>query len=574
MSLLDLMQRKKLEMAQRHTEDSPEQPAKQQVKQRHPLSGIERENRFAYLSGIAMGALADGPINEDERRVLRDLTLALDLTKNDGERAVSSAQTVDDALLSLFLKSVRDIDVKVFFLFDLQRMIEADAPVGKEEDEIRSLFTDMIEAEESVRALQSENFGGAEGYADVQYALGLLYEREYGAEQHEAKAARYLKKAAGQGHAQAQYWLGVFYEEGFGVHQDQATAVNWYRKAAGQGSADARFRLASILGETEYEQSVIWCYEAARAGHRQARYGLLRPFRTFSAHKERRRITSAVFSPDGRFILTASEDMTAKLWDAESACEIRTFSGHSESVNSAVFSPDGKRALTASNDKTVGLWDAETGETLRILQGHRYSVDSAVFSSDGERILSHSTDPILWNARTGEKIRRFEPKTRIKSAVFSPDDRFILTSDLYDVTLWDAETGSAIRTFAEHKQIVDTAIFSPDGKRILTCSDDTVFLWDRESGEDILSFRAPMGSSMRRLLFSPDERTLFGIDGEIFAFDTSTWERCPAFSKDYTCSNEHCVLRGETLSFSPDGKTLLTSSSNEVKLWRSLVDLQ
>ena len=78
MSLLDLMKRKKLEMAQRNTEDSPEQPGKQQVKQRHPLSGIEREKRFAYLSGIAMGALADGPVNEDERRVLRDLSLALD----------------------------------------------------------------------------------------------------------------------------------------------------------------------------------------------------------------------------------------------------------------------------------------------------------------------------------------------------------------------------------------------------------------------------------------------------------------------------------------------------------------
>ena len=83
-----------------------------------------------------------------------------------------------------------------------------------------------------------------------------------------------------------------------------------------------------------------------------------------------------------------------------------------------------------------------------------------------------------------------------------------------------------------------------------------------------------MGKSMNRLLFSPDERTLFGISSEIFAFDTSTWERCPAFSKDYICSNEQRVLKGETLSFSPDGKTLLTSSSNEVKLWRSLVDLQ
>ena len=68
-------------------------------------------------------------------------------------------------------------------------------------------------------------------------------------------------------------------------------------------------------------------------------------------------IRSAVFSPDGKFVVTASNDRTARLWDAASGKEIAVLRGHEEFVNSADFSPDGKLVLTASQDKTARLWD-------------------------------------------------------------------------------------------------------------------------------------------------------------------------------------------------------------------------
>jgi WD40 repeat protein len=52
-------------------------------------------------------------------------------------------------------------------------------------------------------------------------------------------------------------------------------------------------------------------------------------------------IHSAAFSPDGRRIVSASQDSTVKVWDAETGMEVRTFSGHTGNVNSAAFSPDG-----------------------------------------------------------------------------------------------------------------------------------------------------------------------------------------------------------------------------------------
>ncbi len=66
--------------------------------------------------------------------------------------------------------------------------------------------------------------------------------------------------------------------------------------------------------------------------------------------------------------------------------------GHSDIVISAVFSPDGKRIASASDDRTVKIWDAGTGKVLVTLSGHSASVISAVFSPDGKRIASASAD--------------------------------------------------------------------------------------------------------------------------------------------------------------------------------------
>ncbi|OLT62667.1 MULTISPECIES: WD40 repeat domain-containing protein [Moorena] len=99
-------------------------------------------------------------------------------------------------------------------------------------------------------------------------------------------------------------------------------------------------------------------------------------------------VTSAVFSPDGSRILTASEDTTARLWNLKGEL-ITTLAGHSARVNSAVFSPDGNTIVTTSQDKTAKLWDKE-GNLLNTLRGHdcdrngQCRVNSALFSPDGQ----------------------------------------------------------------------------------------------------------------------------------------------------------------------------------------------
>ena len=69
-------------------------------------------------------------------------------------------------------------------------------------------------------------------------------------------------------------------------------------------------------------------------------------------------------------IVTASDDQTARIWDAATGQELRTLSGHTDWVNSAAYSPDGQTIVTASDDQTARIWDAATGQELRTLSGH------------------------------------------------------------------------------------------------------------------------------------------------------------------------------------------------------------
>ncbi len=122
----------------------------------------------------------------------------------------------------------------------------------------------------------------------------------------------------------------------------------------------------------------------------------------------------AQFSPhdDSRWILTAGEDNTAKIWNTETGELLLTMVGHTAAVTSASFSPDGDRVLTASKDFTAKMWDTsvlndkeklaetDTAKELLTLKGHRHELNAVTFSPDGQYALtaSHDHTAIIWLA--------------------------------------------------------------------------------------------------------------------------------------------------------------------------------
>ncbi len=70
------------------------------------------------------------------------------------------------------------------------------------------------------------------------------------------------------------------------------------------------------------------------------------------------------FSPDGRRVVTASDDQTARVWVADTGKPVGAPLQHRSIVNSAAFSPDGRRVMTASADNTARVWEADTGKPV------------------------------------------------------------------------------------------------------------------------------------------------------------------------------------------------------------------
>src|SRR5262249_52771755 len=127
-------------------------------------------------------------------------------------------------------------------------------------------------------------------------------------------------------------------------------------------------------------------------------------------------IDGASFSPDGRYIVTHSSDKTARVFEVGTGKTIAELRGHGRDlaskqrnaggVTSASFSSDGKLIVTASTDKTARVWKPSDSKTVARLRGHTDVVNSAVFSPDSARVLTASDDGAakLWEATSGRAV--------------------------------------------------------------------------------------------------------------------------------------------------------------------------
>jgi WD40 repeat protein len=135
------------------------------------------------------------------------------------------------------------------------------------------------------------------------------------------------------------------------------------------------------------------------------------------------------------WVVTASSDNTARVWDAASGETISVLQGHTGPVLTAAFSPNGKWVVTASDDKTARLWEAATGESLAVLSGHVNGLVDAVFSPDSKFVVTSGLDRTarVWNASTGEALMVIgtvhpEHGNAVTTPSFSPDGKFVVTA--------------------------------------------------------------------------------------------------------------------------------------------------
>jgi WD40 repeat protein len=370
------------------------------------------------------------------------------------------------------------------------------------------------------------------------------------------------------------------------------TAETYRREAEHLSASFALERGLNLADQGDVARGLLWLahvlelapaddaevQRAARANLADG-YRRLHPLRAAWRHDSP--ALAAVFSPDGRTVLTRHADHSARLWDTATGAPVAVLS-HDSEVEVVTFSPDGRMVLTGTWGArhgaarlcpgTVRLWrtgaDGQTqpGEPLPFTLPHRNWVMAIAISPDGQTILTGSCDRTaqLWEAATGKPLGKpLEHPSAVFRAVLSPDGRSVLTGCKDGtVRLWDAATQRPRGSPTPHRDVVWAAAFSPDGTRFATGSaDETACLGDAATGQPVgepLRHNGPV----RTAAFSPDGRLLAtaGEDGT-----ARLWEAATGAPHGSPMAHGGGVRH---VAFSADGRLLATAGEDgTARLW-------
>ena len=303
-------------------------------------------------------------------------------------------------------------------------------------------------------------------------------------------------------------------------------------------------------------------------------------------------VYSVAFNHDGTKVVTASGDNTAKIWNAETGQLMHTLTGHTAKVFvtscgtysglEATFSPDSTKVVTASQDSTAKIWDAQNGQLIHTLEGHTSGVCSAAFSPDGTKVVTQSADRTakVWNVQTGLLIctYRLFGDGRFCIPAFSPNGTKVMTvsayTDPYDHKvcvggeIWDIETEQCLRLFGSYFCFnVFSSSFSPDCTKVVTPSDNShgAEIWDTQANQLICKLeRQRHTESIFLAVFNPDSTKIVTTSGLSTDHTAKIWD-AETGQLIHTLTGHAGLIH--QVAFSQDGSKVVTVCGNAAKIW-------
>jgi WD40 repeat protein len=269
-------------------------------------------------------------------------------------------------------------------------------------------------------------------------------------------------------------------------------------------------------------------------------------------------------SPDGeRVVIGNFDEDVARVYDVATGEEILVLPGHRDSVNAVSWSPDGRWIATASRDPFVRVWNAETGELEARLSGHTGEVITVDWGPDSRRLVSGGFDGTarVWEVDEVEGREVFtlaaQQTQAATFAAFSPDGEQVLTGDvgIGAVQIWDLSLqgdAEVMNLPTDRLAPVDVDTL-PDGRIVASDRDGSVSVWRTDGTHEVTI--GPGGGSnapVWRIAASPEGGRIATVrksSGVVSAWDVGTGDR--VFEVDTYPSGEV-----SSIDWAPDGRHL------------------
>ncbi|MFN6568517.1 NB-ARC domain-containing protein [Dendronalium sp. ChiSLP03b] len=277
-------------------------------------------------------------------------------------------------------------------------------------------------------------------------------------------------------------------------------------------------------------------------------------------------VNAVAVTLDSKHLISGSSDNTLKIWNLETAEEVCTLTGHSHWVTAVTVTLDGKQLISGSWDGTIKIWNLETAEEVCTLTGHSTWVSSIVITSDRKHLISGSWDDTIkiWNLETAEEVCTLTGHSDwITSVAITPDSKYLISgSSDKTLKIWNLETAGEVCTLTGHSEDVKAVAVTPDGKYVISgSSDKTLKIWKLKAAEEVCTFTGH-NEYVNTVVITPDNKYVISgsSDKTLKIWNLETVE-------------ELCTLTGHSSSVdpvtvTPDSKYVISGSfDNTLKVW-------